>query len=166
MTNDLTMVPDRWRVRTLSEKRALAEELVGIALEARYPRKSLASLLREASHHGVREPLVEEVGPVAREILEVKLRSAEAGSHGARWLTPSQAAVALGQTLRWVQDALDSPAGRRALGYPWFAGRRWKIPQEACDPATRASYLSALPDSEPEANLALLPNREKPGEQP
>ena len=152
------MTPERWLARNGSEKEALATRLVEVALEARYPRKSLSALLREGKTAGVREALVEEVGTLAKAALDDALRG-DSVAKGVDWLTPSQAAHRLGQTLHWVRSALDSEEGRRALGYPWFDGKRWRIPAPACDPAARSGYLAGLPDQEPAGNLALLRSR-------
>lgn len=154
------MTPERWHVRVRTEKEALAKHLVEIALEARYPRKSLSALLREGKAAGVREALVNDVGDLAEGALAEALRE-DTLAKGVDWLTPSQAARRLGRPLNWVRSALESEEGRRALGFPWFDRKRWWIPAPACDPSTRSGFLASLPDQEPEGNLALLGSRQK-----
>ena len=50
-----------------------------------------------------------------------------------------------------------SAHARRALGWAWWDGYRWLIPEPAIDPSTRARYMAELPGTEPEAHRRQLP---------
>lgn len=150
------IVPDRWHVRTDAEKAALAQELAERALMRPYPKKSLASYLREGGRAGVRQDLLDEIEGLAVDHLARALAGSTAAQDPHGWLTLTQAAQILGKSLKWVREALETPDGRRVLGFPWFDGQRWRIPRDACCPSTRAQYLARLPETEPGGNIALL----------
>lgn len=134
---------------------ALVERIAHRVLAARYPWKSLAAVEREAlkageDAEGIRL-VVERVSELV-DLAETETASEEPGT----WLSPTQAAGSLGVPLTWVLEQLTTEEGRQVLGQPWYDGRRWHIPAAACNPHERAAYMSALPESEPGENTALL----------
>lgn len=157
MTHSLKDLLSDLRAEDLTEQEIhrLAEAVAHRARAARYPLKSIAAVERESIVAGANEDLTRLIIDVARDLLDVEPAIEQRPPPGT-WLTPPEAASALGVPLKWVIDQLNEPAGRRILGYPWCDGRRWHVPAAACDSNTRSSYLSSLPDAEPPENVALL----------
>ena len=122
---------------------------------------SLAATHREAIRSGISKKVVDEVIAQAQDIVDAELAGRSSRERASTWITPSRAAGLLGTTVAWVQEKLETPEGRRLLGFPWYDGRRWRIPLPACHPDSRAAFLAALPADEPLANLVLLPEEDR-----
>jgi hypothetical protein len=73
------------------------------------------------------------------------------------WLSAEQTASMLRKTLRTIRGWLETNDGRRQLGWPWFDGSEWQIPEPALNPASRAEYMDRVPADEPHAHRASLP---------
>lgn len=125
------------------------------ARAARYPLKSLAAMEREARKAGANEEALISVLSTAADVL-ARENTAATEPPTAQWLSPTEAASALGVSLRWVREHLTDEKSRRLLGFPWYDGRRWHIPAAACNHRSRASYLDSLPATEPPENTAHL----------
>ena len=136
-------------------------EIASRALKATHPRMSLAATHREAIRSGISKKVVDEVIAQAQDIVDAELAGRSSRERASTWITPSRAAGLLGTTVAWVQEKLETPEGRRLLGFPWYDGRRWRIPLPACHPDSRAAFLAALPADEPLANLVLLPEDDR-----
>jgi len=137
--------------------RPVARALATHAASKDQPLKSLAAFER----HNLELPHVPRLIELAKEELPLVNQDApprEAPAPSMRWLTveavasvlPSTSVKALKQRLRMVE-------GRRALGWAWWDGYRWLIPEPAIDPLTRAGYMAELPSTEPEAHRRQLP---------
>lgn len=154
--NDPKTALTRWHIRSTAQQEALAEEIVRRAFERRYPWMSLGAQEREALRGHAPPSLVRDVMSRARKALTALEREKSHRPRAGRWLSMSEAAAAMNVSLSWIKESLRTGVGRRRLGYPWYDGRRWHIPAAACDPRSRATFLSHLPDGEPPENTALL----------
>ena len=142
---------------SIDELRAVARRLALAASKATYPHKSLAAFRR----HNSEVPHLESILTLALdELAEIKARGQlrEEIIPAGRWLGPEAAAAVLQERVATLKDRLRTQAGRRALGWAWWNGARWLIPEPAINPGTRASYMATMPDMEPAAHLALLPD--------
>ena len=74
-----------------------------------------------------------------------------------RWLTELQVAERLDKSPAAMRECLATVEGRMGLGWPWYDGRRWRIPEPAISPETRAGYMATIPATEPPAHVATLP---------
>jgi hypothetical protein len=104
----------------------------------------------------MRDDLVSAIIDRAVEILSDETPEGPAAPPHGVWLTVTQAARALGVSVAWIRGHLGAPEGRRVLGYPALLAGRWRIPAAACSAEQRATYLAALPDSEPPENVQEL----------
>lgn len=74
------------------------------------------------------------------------------------WLTTEEVAVVTGTAPETIAKRLRTLTGRRDYGWPWWTGSRWRIPGPAVDPMQRAAYMASLPEAEPPAHVASLPD--------
>ena len=142
---------------SVEELRVVARHFAVAASKATYPQKSLAAFRR----HNVDAPHLDSILTLALgELAEIEAlgQLREEIIPAGRWLGPEAAAAVLQERVATLKDRLRTQAGRRALGWAWWNGARWLIPEPAINPGTRASYMATLPDMEPAAHLALLPD--------
>lgn len=138
----------------------MAREVARAASLRDCPGKSIAQAIRSAEKAKCPAHLVALLRIQAAEELEVaRTRGAvpHAPTPSDNWLTLEQTAVALGRQTRTIREWLETEDGRRRLGWPWFDGRDWKIPEPAINPNARAEYMSRQPADEPRAYRASLP---------
>lgn len=138
------------------ELHAVAHRLAVAASKATYPQKSLAAFRR----HNTEVPHLDAVLRLALDELAAIIARGHLPEEvfpTGRWLGPEAAATVLQERVATLKDRLRTPAGRRALGWAWWNGARWLIPEPAINPSTRATYMATLPDTEPPAHVALLP---------
>lgn len=136
----------------------LAKRFAQAAHTARYPEKSVAASLRTVA--AVRPDLVAVLEAETRAQLTALQQSPVTPPPVlpmGKWLTDVQAAERLDRSLAHLRTWLATVEGRYSLGWPWYDGRRWYVPEPAVNPATRAGYMAALPDIEPPAHVARLP---------
>lgn len=134
----------------------LAGSLARECASKRYPRKSLAAWER----HHADVPCAERVVALAAEELG-RLESdtrVRAEPPEMRWLTTQAAAAMLGIGIEELRARLRTSEGRYTLGWPWWDGHRWLLPEPALDPRARADYMASLPAEEPPAHRASLPD--------
>lgn len=74
------------------------------------------------------------------------------------WLSTEEVAAITGTVSDTIARRLRTRAGRRDYGWPWWTGSRWQIPGPAVDPMQRAAYMAGLPNEEPAAHAANLPD--------
>lgn len=137
--------------------RAVARRLAVAASKATYPKKSLAAFRR----HDTGVPHLDAILTLALDELatiEARGQLREEATPDGRWLGPEAAAAVLQERVATLKDRLRTQEGRRALGWAWWNGARWLIPEPAINPGTRAIYMATLPDMEPAAHVALLPD--------
>ncbi|CAN5848833.1 hypothetical protein BH23GEM5_BH23GEM5_27040 [soil metagenome] len=142
---------------SIEELRAVARRLAIAASKATYPQKSLAAFRR----HNTGVPHLDAVLTLTLDHLaEIEARGPlrEEATPEGRWVGAEAAAAVLQERVATIKDRLRTQAGRRALGWAWWNGARWLIPESAINPGTRASYMATLPDIEPAAHAALLPD--------
>lgn len=134
---------------------AIAAELAATALMARYPSKALASF--ERHHRGLRS--LSDIMMLARQEVARAATAAPLPTHApdGRWLSIEATAALLRVQAKVIRDRLRTPLGRQSLGWAWWDGHRWLIPEPAVNPVTRASYMAGLPEQEPHTHVALLP---------
>jgi hypothetical protein len=84
---------------------------------------SLAATRREAIRSGISKKVIGEVIAQARDIVDTELAGASNREQASTWITPSRAAGLLGTSVAWVGERLQTPEGRRLLGFPWYDGR-------------------------------------------
>ena len=145
---------------TMEELRPVARNLALVASRRDHALKSIAAFQR----HNTQLPHLVSVVALARE--ELALGHPQARRDGPsespmppmRWLSVDATAALLpGTSATTVKERLRTREGRYALGWAWWDGYRWLIPQPAIDPAARAAYMATLPEVEPSAHVASLP---------
>lgn len=146
-------------VRTVARAVALA------ASRADYPGKSIAQTIRSVKRAGHPATLAQLLGVLAREELRVFERgggTSPAALPSSPWLSVDQTGEMLNKGSRTIRDWLADVEGRRKLGWPWYDGAAWHIPEPAINPLTRANYLASQPAEEPAAHVASLPAGYRP----
>lgn len=141
---------------TPEDLRPIARQLALIASRSDFPKKSLAAYRR----HHAELPHLDVVLELAREeIAAIELRTPhqDVPQTDMRWLSVEAAAALLHISPAVVKERLRTRAGRRSLGWAWWDGHRWLIPEPAVNPETRAGYMASLPGEEPSAHVAALP---------
>lgn len=144
--------------------RPVAQEVARNSARAAYPEKSLARSVRHARDAATELGLPAGVVPLLESMAHEELARLTRTAHveidpprGASWLTIQQGAERLNEHERTIRGWLSTTEGRRRLGWPWFTGHEWKIPEPALNPATRASYMATMSAEEPAAHVASLP---------
>ena len=141
--------------------RPVAHAIATCAAQAQHPAKSLAAFRRHRGADGLSPELLDALLLMADEEF-ASLASAqqprEAPISTAAWIGVEAAAHQLRTSVETVKEWLRTPEGRRNLGWPWWDGYRWRIPEPALDPAMRAAYMASLPSIEPPAHIASLPS--------
>jgi hypothetical protein len=139
----------------------IAHELAVAASRARYPAKSLASFQRHAVAAGLDSAVLKQLVLLANDEIRTGLHTVppESPAPTTAWLSVNAAAHALLISPRTLHnDWLRTVDGRRRLGWAWWDGRCWRIPEPAVNAATRAAYMAAIPQHEPAAHVASLPS--------
>lgn len=140
--------------------RSVARTVALAAARTDYPGKSIAQTVRSVKRAGHPTALAELLGVLAREELHAVNEhgnASPAAAPSAPWLTVDQTADMLRKGSRTIREWLADVDGRRQLGWPWYDGATWHIPEPAINPLTRASYLASQPLEEPAAHRATLP---------
>jgi hypothetical protein len=146
-------------VPTIDDLRPIARNLAIVASARDHPLKSLAAFQR----HNIDLSHLDAV----LELVQDELASLKAREHGVtaapvptmRWLGVEATASLLPNTsVAAIKERLRSRQGRYSLGWAWWDGYRWLIPEPAINPATRAGYMGTIPEREPEAHVATLPD--------
>lgn len=145
---------------TPEDMRPVAREIARAASLRDCPGKSLEQALRSAKKAECPAHLVALLRLQAAEELDI-VRSIGVLQHAPTpdgdWLSVEQTAGKLRKSTRTIRDWLETEDGRRRLGWPWFDGREWQIPEPAINPDSRAEYMNRLPADEPRAHRASLP---------
>lgn len=148
-----------------TDEKAISGAAIAVARQAAAApssgRKSLALLRRHALAKAVRVDVVDQVIAMAEAEFERLMREATSAG-GAEvpavpWFTVEATADALGESVARIRTWLRSVDGRRRLGWPWWDGHQWRIPEPAVNPMTRPAYMATLPDEEPPAHARTLP---------
>ena len=145
---------------TASDLQPLAEEIASRCRVEPYPRKSVAAVLRharpalsETTAATLEECVWSALDGAAKENVEQK-RKEGSSQPWPGLVTVSKArgisAEALAGQLRIVRY-------RRLYGWPWWDGHRWSFNPAIIDPMLCARYMADLPDDEPAAHVAMLP---------
>lgn len=144
---------------TAADLEPLAAELTSACAQCKQPRKSLALHLR----------YVKDVATTATlGVLENLVKEAlERGSHttpittqlpSGSWLNVAEAARVLDVREKTLQDRLKDPAFRYLYGWPHWDGHQWRISSPAIAPGESVAHLDRLPQREPAAQVAMLPD--------
>lgn len=145
---------------TPEDVRPIAHEVARAASRSRYPGKSIAQTVRCVQRAGHPPALAMLLGTLAQEelrALDERPVPLPALTPLASWLTVEQTAEMLRKNVRTIRSWLETTEGRRMLGWPFFDGASWQIPEPAINPATRAAYMAEMPIEEPLAHRATLP---------
>ena len=138
----------------------MAREIARAASLRDCPGKSIAQACRSAVKAECPLPVVATLRAQAAEELEILLAAGAlqlAPTPAGDWLSVEQTAVMLRKMPRTIREWLETEEGRRRLGWPWFDGREWQIPEPAINPDSRAEYMARQPAEEPSAHRASLP---------
>jgi hypothetical protein len=123
---------------------ALLSDLARRARRATHPNKSMAATLRQR-----RLTLTSSERNALFDLALELLACIDGGMAAREWLTVSEAARHLDQSVHEVMELLETSAGRRELGWPWRLGDIWRIPAAAIYADTRACYMASLPEQDP-----------------
>lgn len=125
-------------------------------------RKALEALRRHAAKKNAHPDVVQHVIQMAEPEFERLRREATQSKNmeppAVAWLTIEATADAFGESPHCIRGWLRTVNGRTRLGWPWWDGHIWRIPEPAVNPMTRASYMATLPEREPPAHTATLPS--------
>ena len=138
---------------------AAAEQLVAHALRSkvRVPTKSIGAVLR--SHRGpeaanLSPSVVASLTAIASRLLPPTVAPPEP----VREHLPLRAAAKyLDEKADGLRARLADPSQRRLYGWPYWDGEDFRLPLTALRAESRAVYLAALPEREPDAIAATLP---------
>lgn len=139
---------------------ACAVEVARAAASRNSPRKAIALVKRHATDRGASPDIVRQVLEMAdAELTRIGEQSSVPVADPPRgvWLTVEATANALNESVARVKERLRTADGRRRLGWPWWDGRAWRIPEPAINPLTRPSYMAVIPVDEPPPHAATLP---------
>ena len=133
----------------------LAVKLARECAARRYPQKSLAAWKR---HHADLPHAARVVGIAKEELVRIEGEERfQPAPPQMRWLSTQAAAAMLRIGQQQLRKRLVTTEGRHAMGWPWWDGHQWQIPEPALDPRARAKYMASLPTEEPEAHRVALP---------
>lgn len=145
---------------TPEDMRPVAREVARAASLRDCPGKSIAQACRSAVRAECPLPVVATLRAQAAEELDI-IRTSGSVAHATmpagNWLSVEQTAAMLQKMPRTIREWLETEEGRRRLGWPWFDGREWQIPEPAINPDSRAEYMARQPAEEPSAHRASLP---------
>jgi hypothetical protein len=145
---------------TPEDVRPVAREIARAASLRDCPGKSIEQACRSAVKEKCPLPVVAILRSQASEELDI-IRTNGAFEYAptpvGEWLSVEQTAAMLRKMPRTIREWLETVEGRRRLGWPWFDGREWQIPEPAINPDSRAEYMGRQPAEEPGAHRASLP---------
>jgi hypothetical protein len=127
----------------------VVQHLAWRARGKRYPRKSIAAVLREGIQSGEHNLTREEAEVVKDLAVDALHRSGLRAVEDEAWCTIADAAKALRVSVSRIRTMLETDSGRRQLGWPWRVDEmEWRIPMAALRP-NRAEYVQGLPVTDP-----------------
>ena len=154
----------RARLQNLGERATtedledLAEEVASRCRQAAYPTKSAAAAMLHIKKVLPDESAHVLEGLVGRSLARVRnVETAEPPAMSPGFVGLGEAARRLGLSVQTLAGRLRYTAYRRLYGWPWWDRHQWHFSPQALDPACRASFLAALPEQEPEPQVAMLP---------